>query len=270
MNTRINNNPSTGHEVKFREGSLVCCTIRFPSSGAILVYDATGSLVGSLPAGTWPFQAWAYIEVSMKVHNTSAFINIWLFGNNSLTADLEISGADTIPVGGTGVCDNIQWAGVEGNTHWIDDWYLMDGELVAIGLGGVIIDAQAPNGDDTTDWTPSTGGTNYNLVDERPFSATDYVSTADDGDIDKYTLAPSSNDDNVFAVRVIGQMKKTDVAIAKARLLIDDGTQGNGATRTLLTTTQVFADTFNAKPSSGDWDATAVNDLLIGVERVAP
>jgi len=272
MNTRINTNPSSGHEVRFREGTKVLATLAFPSSGAINIYDAGGVLRGTIPAGTWPFQAWAYIEVELNVVESDGWIKIWLFGNNSDTPDIFVDDIDTIPAGGTGVCDNVQWHGVDGNTHWIDDWYLMNGIFFAQGLGGVVIDVEDLDADDLAEWTPAGGsGDNADRVKERPFSGSQSVSTSTDGAKDRYTMVPTENDAEVHAVRLIAQIRKTDVAIAKMRLtLTDAGTQGNGATQTLLTTSLVVADVFKARPSDGDnWDEASVDAMLPGPERIS-
>jgi len=270
MNTRVNDNPSTGHKVEFREGAFVNCYLLFPSSGKVEVYDALGVKQGEIAGGIWPFQAWSYIEVEVNVSNIG-YVKIWLFGNNDIGApDLFLDGIDTQHASGTGVCDNMRWLGVDGNTHWIDDWYLMDGNIAAVGLGGAVIGAVVPAADDTVEWTPSGAGGNFQQVNERPFSGTDNVSTSVDGEKDLYTVTDEGSEAEVFAVRVIGQMKKSDASLAQARLILDDGTQADGETRALSITSLVYADVFTTQPGGGEWDPASVDALKIGVERVAP
>jgi hypothetical protein len=267
-NVRIWNNAATGPEVHFREGSTVHAKLKFNSGGAIQILGAAGTVLDTLPSGTWPFQAWAYIEVRINVDNAGSF-QIWLFGNTG-DPDIEVSG--DFQNGGDGIIDNILWAGGEGNTHWIDDWYEMDGNSYLQGLGGVVIGACTPVSDQVTDFVAIPTGDHFAQVDERPFDGSAYVVSDTSGHRDLYGISAPTPEYQIYAVRVVGQMRKNDAGGASGRLIIEDNsTQGSGTTRALSETAQVYADTFDAPPDtpSGDWDEATVAALWIGVERPA-
>ena len=269
MNSRIQTNAITGHEVWLREGSLVCCKLKFPSNGAVRVYDANNTLIDAVDPQTWPFQTWTHIAVNIDV-GASGAITIYLYGNTDEEyPDLELAGIDTLPVGGTGVIDNIFWTGGDGNTHWIDDLYIADGDLVSV-IGAIVIGAYLPATELITDWTKTGSAFNVTAVNELPFSAAEYVSTATPGDIDRYAVAVGLEED-VQAVRVVGQMKRTSGDPASARLQIIEvgGTVANGETRSLGISSVVYSDTFSEKPSGGEWTPATINGLRIGPERIA-
>lgn len=267
LNVRIWNNASTGPELHLREGTTVHAKLKFNEGGAIQVLGAAGTVLDTIPAETWQFQSWGYIEVDLTVAN-SGNLKVHVFGDP--TEIISVSG--DFQNGGTGVVDNVYWTGGSGNTHWIDDFYQLDGTVGGtVTLNGCRVGLRQPNSDDTAEFTRSTGATNYGTVDELPFSATDYNETDVDGEKDLYGVTDDGVDFQVFGVRVIGQMKKSDASAAKGRLIIDDsGNQGDGVTRTLSATSTVYADVFAERPSgAGEWDETSVDGLLIGVERIA-
>lgn len=268
LNSRDQFDPTSGHFFQFREGTKVNLTVKFPLTGKVEVYDASGALVAATAAGVWLNRVWQVIEVQIAVASGSVgVVNVWLFGNTDITPDLTATLCNTIASGGTGVTDNILFSRGSQNTHWIDDLFIMDASAGYGALGGCRIGKLSPNSDVSTDWTPSGGsGGNYNRVNEIPFSATQKVSSTVDGDVDEYGLETDGVGFNVLAVRAIAQMKRGDASAAKARTFFTDGTVANGVTRDLAGSSAVYADIITEQPSGGDID---LSTLHVGVERVA-
>lgn len=268
--SNINNNPNTGPEFEIRTGTTVHLTIRFPEDGTVQVIGPTGSLLGTISAFLLPFRAWNYFEIEYVIDDAVGLVRIWLFG--VATPMLELTGIDTKNAAASANANKIRWTGVAGNEIWIDDLYVVDGTVGgAVHLGSKRVTSRDANADGTPlEWDPSTAGTHFNLVNEKPFSGIEYVQTNVNGERDLYATADDGIAFSVDGVRLVGQMRKNDVLTAQARLILKDGANyGNGAVRNLSDTSQVFSDVFGVRPAgAGNWDNASVDAMLVGAEKV--
>lgn len=110
---------------------------------------------------------------------------------------------------------------------------------------------------------------NYQLVDEHPYSGTDYTGSATTGDKDTYALTDlPAGVTTVFGVQVTGKMAKSDATVAQARYLLrSGGTDYGGTTRTLTTSFTTYSDLYETDPATGvAWTASGVNNLESGME----
>jgi len=261
-----------------REGEIVKAKVKFPQTGSVQFYDSAGTLQAETAAGTWQLQTWFYFEIRMLVSNSTE-MEIRLFQNVDLdNPDLKIpvgSFIDTLNAagGGTAVVNNVSFRCIgAGNIHWIDDWYLMNGSLFTVGLGGIQVVGRTVDSDELAEWTRSAGGTNVSCVQEIPFSATSFLTATAEGNQDLYGTADDAIEiEEVYAVRTIGKLKRTGETPVAVEFLADDGDQVlNGDTQHLTTTALVRAEIFQAPAYADIWDRDAVNASDFGIERVAP
>ena len=265
---------STYTSVLLREGSTVHLQIRLYHDGSIQIRRGITTILASAPAGSFIPNTWLILGFGAVIHDSAGEVRLWLGGVGDPV--IEATGLDTRN-GGTGVVNNCHWGGDNdpgdlSRTTWIDDWYLVDSTVMdATQLGGFSIRRRAPISDATpNDWTPSTGTDHFAVVDEVPFSTSDYLTTSGDGDIELFDIASGSVGWDVVGVRVVGPMSKGSPDTALTRFIMsDDGNQMNGATRLLSTTSILWSDTFPQRWDDSDWDEAAVNALLIGVEKIA-
>jgi hypothetical protein len=123
---------------------------------------------------------------------------------------------------------------------------------------------------DTTQFTPSTGVTNWSLVDENPANTTDYVSTSVSGNRDLYQFSDlPANALAPVAVRVGLYAQKSDAGVSSIKPVIkENGVVTAGATSPLLTTWAGYWGSLRTKKPSNDtpWTVADVNGLQAGVE----
>lgn len=273
------NNPQAGPSFELREGTTVHLKVRFNHSGDVVVYDGANVALGScfpgatgLPpqeTGLFPYRQWTPFAVEVKVADApNGEVRIYLWG--IATPFLELTGIDTRN-GGTGVIDRLRWSGPDGNEIYVDDLWVVDMTVPgAVPLGVCRVADRPAAADAGGEWVPSTGTQHFAVVDEQPFSATDYLSTDLDGAIEQLAVSDDGLDFVPLGVRVIGQLARNGAGAAKARLRLQDGPGvGTGPTITLDTTPVLQVDVYAERPASaGEWDQASVDGMLIGAEKI--
>lgn len=207
---------------------------------------------------------WHYIEFTATIHDTTGSASVKLDGVTVCSCSgVDTKAATTVNVGGLMVCGPFRWTDV-------DDLYVTDGAT----LGERKVQTLRPSADSATiNWTPSTGASNYAMVDDTTSNGdTDYVSTATVGAIDLYDLgnlpaSPASID----ALNIRTNARKDDAATRTYRTKLKSGaTTANSAT---FGTTSSYAWTetlYTTDPNtSAAWTETAVNALQVGLECMA-
>lgn len=221
-----------------------------------------------------PFSAgsWYYLEAWWKPHASTGRIIVKVDG----TTLVDFTG-NTLPQGGTAVVASHQ-LGTNGTPSAWDDWYICDavdatstqGAPNNSFLGDVRVVTLAPTGAGaSTGFTPSTGA-NWAAVDERPWSATDYVQGAS-GAKDTYVMSDlPATVASVIAVQGVSIGKKTDAgAIGLRNILRVGGTDYAGSTISLGTSDATLVDVWPKNPStSALWTPSGVNGIEAGMEAV--
>jgi hypothetical protein len=208
--------------------------------------------------------AWNYLEVELTRHASTGAVTVYLNGTAILTLTGQNLGASSI--------DMINMQGQnDGVTMHLDDMYLTN---TAAKLGECRVDTLRPSAETADqDWTPSTGTNNAANVDDSTYdNDTTYNSASVAGDLDIYDVSnllftPTS----VVAVQTLLNVRKDDATFRSVRSKVrSGGTDGNGATRTLGTSYQVYADIYPNDPNTGSaWAVAAVNAAQLGVEVIA-
>jgi len=128
----------------------------------------------------------------------------------------------------------------------------------------------APDGDDTVEWTPSSGTVHYALIDENGADSADYVETATDTEVEMFALASPVGSGVVHAVKIEAEAIDTVAGANDMDVRIDSGgtvSETNWAV-TSITDYAVFphyeGDT--DPNTSAAWNMAAINALKAGVQ----
>lgn len=159
----------------------------------------------------------------------------------------------------------------------IDDLYIFDTSGTANNdfAGDVTVQCLFPDGDGADlQWTPSTGTTHYDLVDDpTPNDDADYVSDAAAGDRDTYTFGDlRAATGSVLAVQVLIYARKDDAGTRQiAPVVRIAATNYDGATLPNLGTTYTWSPAiYETSPAtSTSWTVAEVNAAEFGVKLVA-
>ncbi len=238
---------------------------RGTSSGTLLV------------TGTQPLyqNQWNYIEASVTISDTVGEVHVRL--NGSPTDEISFVG-DTKNGGTNTTVDKFTIYSGNGAASYINisDCYILNdtGSSNNDFLGDVVVRTLSPSSNGTyTQLTGSDGNQidNYLLVDEHPYSSTDYVGSATPGDKDTYVFEDLPGGvATVHAVQVNGMMSKNDGGVASARYVIRSaGSDYPGTTRALTTSYTAYQELHETDPATGiSWTPAAVNDLESGMEVI--
>lgn len=131
-----------------------------------------------------------------------------------------------------------------------------------------------PDGDAALNWTPSTGATGFDLIDDDEPGDTDYVyATSTAASATDFTFENPSNLATVNAVLAIGRASKTDAGGGSIQIsLSPNGTNWDaGQTKALPENNfNYWYDVSEASPATAvAWTASEINSLEMRVDRTA-
>lgn len=214
--------------------------------------------------------AWSYIEISCTISDTVGQVHVRL--NGATTDEVSYTG-DTKNGGTATTIDNVRWE--IGSAGRISDVYILDGTGSAPNnsfLGDVVVRTLSPSGNGTYSQllgSDADSVNNYLLVDEHPYSSTDYVGSATTGQKDSYAMTDlPAGVSTVYGVQVVGQMFKSDASLAQSRLILrSGGTDYGGSTRVLTTSPIGYYELYSQDPAtSAAWTPAGVNNMESGME----
>ena len=169
--------------------------------------------------------------------------------------------------GGSAEVTSLRWYG-DTRTIAISDLYMIDSPL-ALGPSRVLLLKPTSDGDELN-WTPSTGATHYNLVNEVPPDSAQNITSILPGDLDCYHFASLPYaPEAITAVQVSWYGETTDVTPRAIKpLLRIGGTNYLGTQQSLNTSLQDFIQIYPTNPAtSAAWTDAAVNGLQAGVDQ---
>lgn len=252
-------------------GTNIQLSIRWVNATTLGAYR--GSTLLASGASPEPIAFWVYIEVYFKVHASAG------------RAVVKVNGATIIDFTGntdnqsTGVVDAVRFVGLpdSNTTMYADDFYLLDsvdatatqGAPFNNFLGDVRVYTLSPSGAGTdTQMTPSSGA-NYTCVDEKPYSAADYVQGSA-GQRDTYATEDLAGAGAVLAVQAVAIAKKTDAGALSAKTAIRSGGAVYAGTATALGTSDAALTTIHGTnpATSAAWTVSGVNAAEVGAEVV--
>ncbi|HET9411842.1 MAG TPA: hypothetical protein VFO38_03280 [Candidatus Saccharimonadales bacterium] len=240
------------------------------------VIDARRGLAGagtSLARGTTiiPPLTWNYLEVQATVADSGGTVKVRL--NGATTNEIDFTG-DTKNGGTSTNIDQVALiTSTSGSSARFDDVYVLNstGSSNTTFLGDIRIHALSPSNNGTYSQLTGSDGNqvdNFQLVDEKPFSTTDYVGSPTVGQRDTYVLADLPSVTQIFGVQnnFIGAKSDASTGNAKSALLINS-TLYYGTTRALGTSYVPYSDVYDTNPNTSTaWTDTVVNGMEAGME----
>lgn len=222
--------------------------------GVTIKIVVSGSVVETL--SPMAFSTWQHWGFDWKADAAAGWFNFYIDG----VVFASYSGNT-----GTTASTKVRWlqdAAINDLTNYtyIDDLYIDDttGEAAPLPPPDKRFLLAIPSSDTAANWTPSTGASNFALVDEIPTSATDYVSTTASGTVDTYgvTVPTYPTGYTVAAVWPTALAFKSDGGTAtELTLRIADGvTDDDGASQSLPTTQGVITERFPLQPDGSAWN----------------
>lgn len=247
-------------------GATVQLTVNISNDGHLLVRRgaATGTIIATASA---PIAAgvWHYLEIQVSISDTVGYAIVRCDGVELI----NVNGQDTRNGGTLTTVSTVNLGSFGGCLY--DDLYLCDvtGLTYNSFLGDRVVRAGRPDGAGaTTGLTPS-AGSNYQCVDEDPWTTTDYVSGTTG--TDTYTVADVSGFASVDAVQAVAYASKTDAGARTLRTVMRSnlGTQVESSDLPLTTTVSVVQGPIRqVDPDSAPLTQTLVNTAQYGVKVV--
>lgn len=153
-----------------------------------------------------------------------------------------------------------------GVTLDIDDFYLCDqsGSTNNDFLGDVRVDTLLPNGDGTyTSFTPSTGTSHYQLVDETTPNTSDYNESSTVTNKDSYQMVNLSalTSQTIYGIQVLGAVLKDDAGVRSIKVgARSSSTDSVSAAQALSTSQLYYSNIHETDPATSTaWTESGVN-----------
>ena len=168
------------------------------------LYGVYNTVYGISAPGVYTFGEYNYIEAKFCCDASNGSIEIRVNG----AVVLSSSGIDTVVSGATASCRFMQLCGRNSSFNsYHDDLYLLDWSTAPntdyLYSPGFHVYALTPNADGSPlQWTPSTAGSHYSLIDAEPPNPGQYVGSDTAGQVDEYLYpAYSGSGQTVLAVQ---------------------------------------------------------------------
>jgi hypothetical protein len=214
-------------------------------------------------AGTWEVSsiAWFHVQFYATIADAGA-ITCLIDGHPSIAYS-----GDTQPGIATGATQFEVYT--TGDTN---DYSYVDNLVFGYGgaLGVLYCEDMRPNGDDTVQWTPSTGVLNYATIDETPVVDTDYNSTTTDGHKDLLDLSAwDGTDKDPVAAAAWVRAQMLDASGDSIIVGIDSNGTEDDTTSAIAASYEYYHHVAEEDPDiSGPWTEVALNALLLKYESV--
>lgn len=266
-----------GFIAKFKDNNNVThVSFYVDTTGTISAYRGNysgGTLLGTSTSPVIVAGAWQNVEMKVLFSNTVGTIEVRVEG--VVVAGLNLTGLDTVNSALT-TCAQIEF-GFDDTANFAQ-WYQKDlvvwdtaGSINNDFFGSVSVYALRTDGDVSLNWTPSTGATGWNLLDESPPDDADYIS-AGDPPPSPAVMSLTDLPEDVTSVRgliAIARSRKTDGGDGNLQVsMVSNGTPGNGSDRPITTAFTYWFDVFETDPdTSAAWTPVAVDAADIQFDR---
>lgn len=241
------------------------------STHQIQLRDATsyGTALATSDTNAYVSGAWQYweLEVNVDTNRVRAYVD------DQLVIDYSPGGT----VNGGNDLNVAFWGGHRNAPVYMRDHYVLNGKGLTNNqrLGAITVEALPVNGDGFHgDWTPSTAGAQYLMIDEGNNSGhdsdTSYVTEDTIGDRSSFSLADLvATSPDVLAVQV-NTIARYDSAVADVELFVRTGgvDHDSGDTLTMASSYSIPKPiVWETNPADGSpWSVTEVNTLELGVK----
>ena len=253
--------------------STVLGHLRVQNNGLVNGINAYSSTSTLLANGTINITAntWYLVEIYIKIGDNpngrvitkiDGITDIDFTGDTQPAAITTINRIDFKGQGGVGEENYFDDIAINNTSGTSDNSWCGDGHIIAL-----IPDSAG----DVTQLIPSSGSSNWSLVDERPANTTDYVSGSVIGEYDLYNLTPFSVS-NAAVKRIWAETRSLDTVAEGGTISIGIKVNGEGedwgSYNSLLTTYYRYIGTVYPLTPSGSaiWTSTNLNNLQIGIK----
>lgn len=262
-----------GFRIRFLRGGSEQCRLESVVNGSQVQFRLMrGAVEIATTAASYAADIWHYIELKVLILDGTGTYELRV----NEVSQMSDTGVDLVELASTGA-DQIE---IDPDNGLLDDIYICDG--VGAGpdntfLGDVACVAVLPNADGATnDWTPSTGATNYERVDD-PVDGDDgeSVSTGTAGHIDLYGFAnlPATGIGQIFGVSVVTKARLDAIGSETCRPkfrsfggVVADGDDFVVASTGTLEYPVVLPE--NPATAAG-WVQSDIDDGQFGIEKVS-
>jgi hypothetical protein len=245
--------------------------IRYMNNGSLGLFrggTSSGVQIAASVPNAMPASVWHYVEASATISDTVGEVHVRLNGVEvlSFTGDTQFGGTSTL-------IDTVGWANGFSQSGYFDDVYICDDTGSAPFndfLGDVRVVTLTPTGPGSNTGLVPSAAPNWSCVDEIPYSATDYVSSATPGAKDTYATAnlPAGTTD-VYAVQLNTVAKKSDAGPRNLKNVVRSGgtDYSDGTAQVMASSDNSYRSLRLTDPATGaSWTVAGVNAMEIGVE----
>lgn len=225
--------------------------------------------------------AWYYIEVYVDCQ-TSGEYEVRINGKSYSNTGVNCNSGYGYNEGWTSVAINNLGTVTANEDCKVDDWYVCSGDGTVNNnfLGDIKVVTLKPNGDDTTDWTTSSGTAHYALVNDTPLSGdvedTNYVyegKTAGNEDMFDYENLPSElASSSIIGVQANSFVKTTNEQLITFKQKVkSNSSEADGEDNPAMFNDYVnVIDHFETDPDTGSaWTPAGINTMKAGIEIVS-
>ncbi len=229
-----------------------------------IIYNRGPSTVLGTTSEALPMGTWTYIELKVYIANSIGTVDIHFNG----VSVMSLTGVDTMP--------STRATTSEVQLHCVryyawDNIYMCndDGGPPSM-LGPIAIEQLDPTGDDTHNWTPSTGSTGYEVVDNPEIEDTTYVSSSTISTVELWSYSNLSEiDGGIIGVQQHTRAGTDAVGARELDILCESSTTTDSTPLGLGTDTgfDVLEVIYEEDPhTSSAWTVSNLNAANFGIE----
>jgi hypothetical protein len=255
--------------LQWMKGGTALGSVRWNSTTHVLyLYTGDSTLVGTstvlVHANTWYL-----IELRIKIDNSSGALQLKINNDTAITFSGDTQpGADTTIdtvnfVSAEYLGETIDDIAINNTAGAVDNSWCGDGHVVLLSPNAV---------GDSSQLIPSSGSTNYLMVDEIPAdNDTTYVSGSVANSEDLYNLSSSASGVEILRVWGEGRAKDSTTGSGIVQVLLKTESTEYSSANIMLTTNYapISGSVYTVNPSSGSaWTATQLDALQVGVKII--
>ena len=229
-----------------------------------LVYDRGGSTELGKTSVALNMGTWTYIELKVYIANSIGTVDIHFNGESVLS----LSGVDTMPATSSEITSVYLYPIKD---YALDNIYIYDDVGGTPSMQGpIVIEQLLPTGDDTHNWTPSTGSTGYEVVDNTEIEDTTYISNSTIDTIELWSYADLSEiDSDIIAIQQHTRVATDDVGMRTVDILCESGATTDTDSYGIATDGgfDILATIYETDPNtSSAWTISNLNAANFGVK----
>ena len=226
--------------------------------------NSAASALAITPERAIHLNTWHYIEWIVELSDTVGSCEVWLDGVE--VAVLTLTNIDTKAHADSDI-GRVRFGT---SAYSVDDMYVEIDGLTRVGEGRIT--TRAVSADDTVDFVPSTGSSNYATIDEIPPVTTDYNSSTTTGDKDLFAVADLGFVPTVVYGVQVSTLSQKDEAGTRTmqNRIVSGGVEENGQVDALTLNSFTFKRSWHPTDPDGAvaWTGTTVDSVKIGYELV--